>query len=567
MSNDAFRPPPSRLPEPMPEDLDGMERQILADNSDWEQGVPAWEPLNQQLRRRLTEERMREPESSSSLPTWLAEQNSTGEHETPPASGGRPPSKMRTMLAVVAAVVIVGLLAAVFADLTRGRAQRGPAASATATAATPTPKATLAPRIPLHMLAPRPPLTGQPGVPVVAPSDPNVIYEYADNGNGVVLRRSDDGGTSWHDLGYPSGGAFVGAIELAVSPVDSRNVFLRLDLGYQPGGINPCQQVAETQHGGMLASGNTNCRVEVYSRDGGVHWSRITLPIAGSLFQSGVTFSYDPTTIQAGGDGLYGRVWQYDTSGSQTGDLRIVSTRDQGHSWQSADADLVRTAGHVCAFGATPLGTTIFAITSSSACWTNPAGDRSIWRSDDDGAHWMRAGDLPVALTGPDAQFIAASEGNTDGMTPILYGIPGAAATRGAAEVQVSSDGGQTWHAAPSSGLPTGAQMMGVADTALPDGSILMDVSAPTAPPHQSGATPGPTATATDPTYGGQQSSTVCYVWRSGDTSWHQVTPAAPIDGPNITNIFASNGPNLVITISVAGDQSSNPTYVLRQFH
>lgn len=565
--------PPTPASESVPQELNGVERRILADSAAWERHIPSVDAFNQRLRRSLTEEHMREPDTSS-VPTWLSERAATGEYETPLAPNRRPPSRTRTLLAVAAAVVIVGLLAAVFAGLTQSRTKQEPAVSATTTASA-TITATPATPAPFHMLAARPPVIGQPGTPVVAPSDPNVIYEYADNGTGVVVRRSDDGGQTWRDLSYPSGGSFVSAIEIAVSPADAQNVFLRLDLGYPQGGTNPCQAIASIQHGGILASGDSTCRVELSSRDGGAHWSRMTFPVAGTLFQGGVTFSYDPTTIQAGADRLYGRIWQLDASGTQNGDVRIVSTRDQGQTWQTADTTLVRQASHICSFRAAPASATIFAITSTTTCWGSPQGARSVWRSDDAGVHWARAGDLPAALAQPDAQFVAASESGANGVTAIFYGVPGAAATAGAAEVLASSDGGQTWHAAPTSGLPAGTPIAGVAGTALPDGSVLVAFSGAPGAAQQAGATPGATATPTaaasgDSGYGGgggPQISVVCYVWKVGEAKWQRVTQAATIDGASISNVFASNGSQLVVTLSVASDNmSSNPTYVLERF-
>ena len=513
---------------------------------------------------------MREQEPAP-LPSWLTEKTSDGESGPLLLPRVRPPSRTRTLLAVAAAVVIVGLLAAVFASLTHGRTRQGPAASATATAtpqgATATATSALTMPAPGHLLTAGAAVTQQPGTPVVAPSDPNVIYEYADNGTGVVLRRSDDGGHTWHDLSYPNGGAFVGAIEVAVSPMDAQNVFLRLDLGYQPGTANPCQALTETQHGGVLASGGLDCRVEFSSRDGGIHWTRIALPVAGELFQSGVTFTYDPTTIQAGGDRLYGRVWQLDASGVQTGDIRIASTRDGGQSWQVADAGLVRQAGHICAFSAAPGSATVFAIGSTTVCWANPAGARSVWRSDDDGAHWVRAGDLPVALTQPGTSFIAASDGGAADAIAMLFGIPGPAATAGAVEVLASSDGGQTWHAVPSKGLPAGALILGVGGTPLADGSIVVMASVTTASGQRAGASAGATATPAEPGAGdGQQSSAIGYVWKAGGSSWRQVTRPVTIKGSGISNIFVSNDARLVVTLSIADDMSSNPTYTLERF-
>lgn len=552
-----------------------MERQLLADSAAWERRVPTTDTFNARLRQRLTEAHMREQEPEP-LPSWLAEsaeRTSDGESGPLPLPRLRPPSRTRTLLAVAAAVVIVGLLAAVFADLTRGRTGQRPGASGTATVtesgtATATAAATQrATPTTYTMLVPQPAVIQQPGTPVVAPSNPNVIYEYADNGTGVVLRRSDDGGQTWHDLSYPSGGAFVGAIEVAVSSLDANNVFLRLDLGYQPGTSNPCQAIAQTQHGGVLASGGLDCRVEFSSRDGGAHWTRIALPVSGELFQSGVTFSYDPTTIQAGGDRLYGRVWQLDANGVQTGDIRIASTRDEGKSWQDADASLARAAGHICAFSAAPGSATVFAVGSTTTCWANPAGERSVWRSDDAGAHWVRAGGLPVALTQPGASFIAASEGGAAGASAVLFGIPGPAATAGAVEVLASGDGGRTWHAVTSRGLPAGAQVLGVGGTPLPDGSIVVMVAATPVSSRQPTATAGPTATPAEPGSGsGQQSAAMGYVWQAGDSSWRQVIPAATINGPGISNIFVSNGSRLVVTLSIANDMTSNPTYTLERF-
>src|SRR6185437_12758959 len=66
-------------------------------------------------------------------------------------------------------------------------------------------------------------------LPAIAPSDPRVVYETMVYGiqqhKAGSLRRTDDGGATWHTLPLPIPAAHVGHAGFLVSPVDSRNVF------------------------------------------------------------------------------------------------------------------------------------------------------------------------------------------------------------------------------------------------------------------------------------------------------------------------------------------------------
>lgn len=546
-----------------------MERQVLADSAAWERRVPAPDAFNARLRRHLTEEYMREQEPAP-LSSWLAETTSEQESVPLPSPKLRPPSRTRTLLAVAAAVVVVGLLAAVFASLTQGRTGQSPAASATATDTA----AAGATSAPVHMLAARPALRTQPGVPVVAPSDPNVIYEYADNGPGVVLRRSDDGGATWRDLSYPTGGRSVDAIAVAVSPLDAHNVFLRLDLGNPTNNPSVCLQSAEVQHGGILASGGGNCRYEFYSRDGGQTWIQFHLPVAGSLFASGVTFTYDASVFQAQGSRLYGRIWYGGTDFTPATSVRIGVTTDGGKSWRMADGPLAITEPHICAFAATPQGSTLFALAAGD-CLAQATTPYRLWRSDDAGAHWRDVGSFPRKLVqaGFSESLIAANLGGQSSQ-PVLYatGLPYSAG------IYASNDGGTTWHAAPVAGLPRGAEADLAAGQPLSDGSLVVaftgrtNAPAPATPTEPAAGsatatpTPPPTPTPFGGAGGGVGGTVAVYVWRADANSWSQLTPATTFTGPNVSNVFVSEGTTRAVTLSVADDLSTNPTYTVQRF-
>ena len=489
----------------------------------------------------------------------------------PPA--GTPPKppvrKLPVPLATVAAILVVALLGGVIVTLGQNRARLGGETATTTTSpevtgtpATATPTQTSL-KLPLTAGTP---VTNQPGVPVVAPSDPQVIYEYADNGAGVVLQRSEDGGASWTQLPYPTLGGFVGAIDLAVNPADAHNAFLLASIvdGPYPNAAGECPSgttggaSAQLPLGGSQpsklgynfpASGGYSCNNLYASEDGGSHWSQVHLLVAGTLFQTGITFSYDATGFQAQGGTLYGRAWQLNSASSfsQTGDIRIVRSDDKGQTWSDADATLQSQVGHICAYAATPQGTTVFAVASTAMCWNGVQGAYSLWRSDDGGSHWSHAADLPASVAQLGVVLTAAGGG---GSPALVYAWSESSGIIDSTQVQASADGGQTWSAAPNDGLPQGARLLRVSQTPLADGSPVAVVSTSTTPPN------------------GQVSigTVAVYAWKLGDATWRSVTTGTTLSEASIANVYVSTVQPLVVTLSLLDDQSSDPTYTLVPF-
>jgi hypothetical protein len=494
-------------------------------------------------------------------PTRVARAEQTLPTEAPPPlsprrDGAR--TRVPTPLAVTTAVLVVALLAAVFAMLAHNRAPHtGASATATTTVlTTATPTAT--PTTPTVLVA-RAPITNLPGTPVVAPSDPRVMYEYADNEPGVVLRHSEDGGATWGEFLLPNFSGSIGAVELAVNPADAQNIFLRLTLGYFPGQANPCGPAAGPRaalsvagvvqlNAALPGSGGSDCTNVYTSRDAGASWTLVRLPVAGSLFQTGVTFSSDATAFQAQQSTLYGRVWQLNASGSQTGDIRIVRTDDEGLSWRAADAALSARAGHLCAFSATPAGATLFAIASTANCWSWTHGTRTIWRSDDGGATWIQAGSLPAVVAQPGIILMAAGSSSS----AVVYALPQQPVDWGVAgvrQIQASEDGGRTWTASAPAGLPAGVQPLLAASTPLPDGSLVVALATGiSGTPHGLG-------------------SVSCFAWSPAVGTWRRVTPAVNVTSTQLANLYVSTSRPLTVTLSVeTGSDPTDPTYTLVPF-
>src|SRR5579872_3416137 len=466
MSDDIPRAP-SNL-EPLPAELLDIERRLLADGAVWERRVPSSASFTQRIHSVLQEDSMRDSEIPAERTETLTDDTGASGIGSSSQRGWRPPSRWRTLVATVAAVVIVALLGAVFATLAQNHGRPNAAGTGpTRKPQTPVPVSTPA-LPPIHLLSEQPSTTNQPGIPIVGQSNPQIMYEYADNGPGPVLRRSDDGGKSWRDLAFPQSTVSLGALYLAVSPLDAQNVLLEMDVNIPAGGV--CQVHADARNANIPASGGgTICPQMYHSEDGGTIWRPVSLPIAGSIFGNGVVFYYNSMVVQGQGNRLYARVYDKLTATNPQLDIRILSTTDNGASWHVADASLVKQAPHVCEYAATPAGSTLFAVSAVSCIGTS---DGTLWRSDDAGANWTRVGPAPawVLISGP--PLVAANAGG-DPNRPLLYAEQMPSPVTAASDISVSTDGGKTWQNAPLAGVPAKAQPLMMGSAALPDGSIV----------------------------------------------------------------------------------------------
>jgi hypothetical protein len=513
--NDPF---PTR--EPLPPELEPLHRRLLDDGALWRARLPSTERLEQRLKSLTQQERY--------MRLMVPAENRPGRLSLIDRVKGKQDmlrGRFKTALAVVTIAAVVALFAVLFYGFA-GHMLRT-TAQPTSTATHPTSEATNFP-------------TGHYGeeVPIVAPSDPEVVYKLVPaNGSAdqQMLARSTDGGATWQMLAVPSVGTSSGVQAAFVSPLNPQAVFLTV--GVQLSGTTPGAQPCPPD----LASGSFNsyvalagdysyCDVEFLSTDGGRQWSRVHLPAdavpaalgdsSGNLFYPynsgyGILFSTSATVFHVQGNRLYS-VTDVDASDGLSGGsgaIRIVVSTDGGLNWSYADEALASSVQSICDYAATPSGATVFAITSDPCSAGRPI---SLWRSDDAGAHWAKVRQLSGWA---EAGMIAVSRDN--GQTPLLY-INMAQAkvdnqtvslNLSPANVVVSADGGETWAPAPIQGFPTtqpgntpgyAGPPLGI----LSDGSVLFRAR---------------TGQAIDS----------FYAWKLGDASWQQV-------GPNFNTVVAA---------------------------
>lgn len=319
--------------------------------------------------------------------------------------------------------------------------------------------------------------------PIIAPSDPQIIYEFDQHLH--ILQRSDNDGATWKNLSSPPGDTALAQLaSLMVNQRNARNVFLSVT-------YSSCSTTQASAGQFVGYAGGGGCSVLYASTDGGDHWQRSTSGAQGAVSMVG--------SIVAQGDHLYALSFDSD----QHEHLNI--SRDSGLTWQPDDTTLLAQGQGFCSFAAAPTGSTVFAFAQASSC-SQPVGylakssssaqaqsALTVWRSDDAGAHWVQAGTFPYES--PDTQAFLAL-GNDTGQ-PLLVGAAGI----GASYTRViSTDGGATWQALPEQGLPGSVTSGFFARTALSDGSLLSAQST--------------------------QGGSAFYAWKPGDQAWHQITPA-----------------------------------------
>jgi hypothetical protein len=366
--------------------------------------------------------------------------------------------------------------------------------------------------------SPSPNLAGLPDLPVIAPSNPQVVYESV-SGNQLQVRRSNDGGATWQSLMLPAGAPQGnGAVALLfVNPLNAQQVYLEIN-------TCPTAQASSIGPAAILSSGEGCTTFDYVSADAGAHWQPAQWPVsANHLHQTRLGGVYDYPAFQVQGTRLYALL----SVGNGVESILVTST--DGVSWQPADQALRAQANCATGFAAMPTGSTVFAITTDqciaarSLALTNTSGMSSLalplaggggnflWRSDDAGAHWSKVGGI---LAGINLRaFILAGFSQ-----PVLYddGFLSSDNTISPATIKVSVDGGHTWQAAPAGPAATlYSDDAGILAT-LSDGSIVAE-------------------------FGG-----AFYAWRAGQTSWHQVAPeifeAPKVGAGAVMHLFVTQG-------------------------
>jgi hypothetical protein len=409
------------------------------------------------------------------------------------------------ILSVLAAVVVVALLALTFRGFVDGRSS-GPLAGPTPAASQPA-KVGGWETLDKRLLQAGPNGTG---APAIAPSNPDVVYETFNrqDANGVAeaaLRRTDDTGRTWHELTLPADPKQINFLSAFVSPLDAHVVYIQ----FSNPTVADCTpgNTSTARVGGYLqASGSGFCSQEYFSTDGGAHWAPVRLPVPGVLSAPGL----NPPLLLAQGTRLYSE--GNCVSGPCT---RLLTSTDGGKTWLVIDSALKENHQIVCDFAAAATGTRIFAITSLGNCDRLDQHARVLWRSDDAGAHWTRAGTLPTAN---EHGIFATSQ--DAGQQPLLYailpktighqndktGYPQPITSEAPGDLMISQNGGKTWTSAPTAGIPTSQVMYFEAFGVLGDGSIMV----PFTDKGYENVSPQPPLT--------------LYSWRPGATSWTRLT-------------------------------------------
>ncbi len=490
--------------EPLGPAYDALQRRLIDDGAAWRAWLPSTERLEQRLDALKNQQRPAPFRASGA-------RRSSRFRLLSPTNGAD--SMFRGRLRVALAVVSLAAIVALFVMLFHGFAG-GHTTTQTGTSSKGTPPPNI---IPPSLFTPLATLAHQPVPPLIAPSTPEVVYELRTTSAGqLVLARTDDAGKSWKTFPLPAGKAsdqFPPTIFL--SPVDAQSVFLTVT-GSRVG--TGCQ-VSTLTADSTLSGGQDVCALQYVSKDGGTHWSQVQIPGGGivgdtAILDEAISQFMGNNVLRPQGSRLYAVWGPYSQENQLEGEAggRLVESNDGGSSWQFIDNGLSQN-GYICDIAPAPTGSTVFAITSSITCSAGGGETLTLWRSDDAGASWSQVGTLP----GNTDEGMVVVQGSTG--APLLYinmptlmgggstlprsGVGGGPASPAA--IQVSADGGKTWQAAPTQGLPTGsADPGGVPQGILTDGSLLY-------------------------AFAGLQNKTATvtfYAWKSGDASWHKVTPA-----------------------------------------
>lgn len=437
------------------------------------------------------------------------------------------PFRRRTgVISALAAVAVVTLLAAAFFGLLIGYG-RGPASHHTGPIAVTGGWETLD-RLKVQTVR------GSSGAPAIAPSDPRVVYETINSqdatGNFMPsLRRTDNEGRTWRKISLPmTSSKHIRYIGVFVSPLDPDSVYLH---GLDESGVGcaPGQAISE----------GVGCFEQFFSSDAGMHWTPVKLPVPGVLS--------DAMPLLAQGSRLYAT--------SVCGSVectRLLTSTDGGATWTVADAYLASQNQGVCDIAAAAIGTTVFAASSTGNCSRLDQHARTLWRSDDAGAHWTKLGMLPT----PNEQgLFAVSRGA--GQQPLLYitlpkttghqtdkeDHPQPVISASPSDVMVSDDGGKTWKSAPAAGIPAGQVRYPPAFGTLADGSIVVPFA---------DAVNGDT---------GMFPSVTLYLWKPNATSWTQLVrlPHPGTDYP-VSYLVTQASPSAKATLWVAFYNSPEAT-------
>jgi photosystem II stability/assembly factor-like uncharacterized protein len=234
---------------------------------------------------------------------------------------------------------------------------------------------------------------GSIGAIAVAPSDPKVVYVgtgeadmRSDIAQGDGMYRSADAGKSWTKIGLADSQQ-IGKV--LVDPQDANTLFVAA-LGH-PYGPNPERGVFR-------------------SRDGGAHWQRV---LGNDAATGAINLAFEPGNARV----VYAAMWQVrrtpwniypPANGPGSG---LFKSSDGGDTWMQVKGNgFPQHAGRIGIAMSMASSQRVYAIVDGLA-----DGEGGLYRSDDAGAHWIRAsGDARIWGRGWYFGEIAVDPANAD---------------------------------------------------------------------------------------------------------------------------------------------------------
>lgn len=528
-------PRPTAASDDLPAEFSAIVEQLVRDGHAWQATLPDAERAAARMRAIPATVPQDDPSQADARSDRVVPRAATPRLDDPrPSMPGPVHGPGGRLLGGIAAVVVVALLIAVFAQISTSRGRAPSPATTTTPAATATPSGpppgTLVHVAGLDTVG-HPIIPGNPqqvyeavNQPVIAPTDPNVAYI---PGQYTITRVSH--GVSWN-LPLPAAPAHTRLdwFDLAVSPLNSDTIFASAflvdDQGNQVSEPWPCTLLDKTSlvqparsGGTVLASpmnvdmnGDGACEGQFVSTDGGQHWRLLHLP-NGMLLGDEGGFSgpgHNSTPPAEVGSRLFDIAAT--SGGPVTPSSQLAMSQDGGQTWQLVSGPFT-SAGRACNVAASADGRALYLLTDAAqGCSQFWSPHQTLWRSTDGGTSWTK-----VSL--PTSDYIAAiaSGGPQDALFAVAVHVPtkGLPETRGQ-DIYVSTDQGTTWTAAPNSGIAAGATEqvalltgLPTAPTVLANGTVVLpffEVSVGTR-------------------YQVKYSAPTLEAWQPGSASWQQV--------------------------------------------
>ncbi len=294
---------------------------------------------------------------------------------------------------------------------------------------------------------------------MAAGSNPSVLYACAlpiqsssgnnTNATSYTILRSTDFGTHWQDVG--SKASLGNSCQLAINPANSNELY------------------AIT----LTISGRSATSILLHSTDGGQTWSTIqpTLAIPGAK----TVTAWNVQQLTMVDNTLFGTQWLLQNNSSIHSGApsafarltRLVTSTDGGHTWTVIDQQLTSVSQLIMSYVVDPSNTnTIYDLVGSPWLPIEPrvaepdittiySNNEALYKTSNHGASWQLllqnlpfATQLHLASGNPQLLYV----GGFHGLLPLSRGenVTGNPSVYGSFHLQVSRDGGSTWHDVPA---------------------------------------------------------------------------------------------------------------------